>query len=98
MKCESCNQIVEIGDWPFCPHGPATNFNVIGDDIPGGLVIQHALFDSKGQPQKFYSKSSIKKAAFEAGLTNGYDTPKPNPRLQDREAKQVESKKDSTNN
>jgi hypothetical protein len=21
MKCPHCNEMMEVGDWPFCPHG-----------------------------------------------------------------------------
>ncbi len=88
MTCETCGDELTIGDWPFCK-GPGSHQpyrgGIISDDIPGGLIIKHALFDKDGNPQKFYSKSSIKAAAFAAGLTHGYDTPKPNPRLQDAE-------------
>ena len=61
------------------------------DDIPGGLVIRHALFGPDGKPQKFYSKSSIRKAAYEAGLTMGYETPKPNPRIVEQRAREAEA-------
>jgi len=26
MKCDQCNRDVNVGDWPFCPHGSARNF------------------------------------------------------------------------
>jgi hypothetical protein len=84
MTCDKCGQSLEVGDWPFCPHGQGTSA-VIGDDIPGGVVIRHM----SSIPQTFYSKSAIKKAAFERGLTHGDDTPKINPRLKDQEAQRA---------
>ena len=46
---------------------------VVGDDIPGGLVVKHLT----AQPQKFYSKTEIKRAANELGWVGTEDTPKP---------------------
>jgi hypothetical protein len=85
--CEKCGEPFEIGDWPFCPHG-AYRGGVIGDDIPGGVLIHHM----EAEPIRFYSKSAIKKAAFERGLTHGYDTPKPNQRIIEREQARKEGK------
>lgn len=80
MICEKCNHDVQIGAWPFCPHEPS-NFGVIGDDIPGGLLVKNGICWPDGTPRKFYSKSEIRKAADNAGLTIGGETPKPNQRL-----------------
>ena len=53
---------------------------IIGDSIPGGLEIRHGLVDPVPlQPRKFYSKTEIKRAANEAGLSWSGDTPKPYP-------------------
>ena len=35
MTCDTCGQPIGIGDWPFCPHGPA-RVNIIDDAIEGG--------------------------------------------------------------
>jgi hypothetical protein len=80
--CEKCSQPLNVGDWPFCPHGTG-NANVITDEIPGGVYIKHGLCFEDGTPRKFYSKSAIREAAFQKGLFQGTDTPKANPRLQD---------------
>jgi len=42
---------------------------VIGDDIPGGLVIKH--LDAK--PKTYYTRSEIRRAAAEKGWTWGHD-------------------------
>lgn len=68
--CEKCGHVLIMGEWPWCPHGSDGHYGVTGDDIPGGVVIQHALYDKEGRPQKFYSKSAIAKAAKAAGLVN----------------------------
>lgn len=54
---------------------------IIGDEIPGGLEIKHGLCNPDGSPRKFYSKSDIRKAAWEAGYTISGETPRPNPRI-----------------
>ncbi len=40
----------------------------IGDDIPGGLVLEHGLCHADGSPKRWDTKSSIAKAAKEKGL------------------------------
>ena len=46
---------------------------IVGDDIPGGIEIRH-LSD---RPERFYSKTDIKRACNERGWTWNGDTPKP---------------------
>jgi len=40
MTCERCGATIQIGEWPFCPHGRGT-YAAIADDIPGGLTIEN---------------------------------------------------------
>ena len=51
--------------WPFCPHTRIeTVYGVVGDDIPGGQVI-----DNLGhEPMTFYSKKAILAEADRRGL------------------------------
>lgn len=42
----------------------------IGDDIPGGLLVPHAVCNADGTPKRYYTKSDIAKAAKAAGWTN----------------------------
>ena len=49
---------------------PTTRGQVIGDDIPGGVEIKHALCNADGSPRKYYSKSEIKREADKRGYTN----------------------------
>ena len=69
MICEKCGHTLQVGDYPFCEkdggHLPGGN-SVVGDDIPGGLVIDH--FSST--PMKFYSKSAIAAEAKRRGLVS----------------------------
>lgn len=69
MICDKCNKELAISDWPFCPHGRA-NSGVIGDDIPGGILIRHGICNEDGTPRRYYSKSEIIKEATKRGLVN----------------------------
>lgn len=61
--CEKCGHVMRISDFPFCPHEP-TKMSVIGDDVPGGFVVENG-FD---EPTRFYSKSEHRKALDARGL------------------------------
>ena len=65
--CEKCGQPVQIGDWPFCPHGPANGLAVIDDTIPGGARWMHNLGDAPVWVEK---KSELKKLMAERGLVH----------------------------
>lgn len=69
MTCDKCNIELAVGDWPFCPHGLGHS-NVIGDDIPGGILIRHGICNEDGTPRKYYSKSEMTKEAKRRGLVN----------------------------
>lgn len=69
-NCEKCGQELQVGDFPYCPHGRGTGV-VVGDDIPGGLLIEHGLCDEKtGKPVRYYTKSDIAREAKARGLQN----------------------------
>lgn len=57
---------------------------VNSDDIPGGLLVRHGVCWPDGSPRKYYSKSEIRKAATEAGLTIGGETPNLSPKLKEK--------------
>lgn len=92
VYCETCNKQLSIGDWPWCPHDRNSTAMINGDDIPGGLDVRHGICWPDGTPRRFYSKSEIKRAAFEAGLFIVGDTPKVNPRLEEVKQRERESK------
>lgn len=69
MLCETCGEPLEIGVWPFCPHGTGSN-SVIADDIPGGVEIRNGLCNEDGSPHRYYSKSEMTKEAKRRGLVN----------------------------
>lgn len=62
--CDVCQQELEVGDFPFCPHGRGMS-NAITDDVPGGFWAENGFPD--GQPRKFYSKSEHVRALAQEG-------------------------------
>jgi hypothetical protein len=67
---------------------------VIQDSIEGGVEIRHGICSPDGSPRRYDSKSSIRKAAFEAGYFQGTDTPKVNHRIAEERAQQREAFKE----
>ena len=67
MTCERCGWELRIGDYPFCGNGrdhSPSKVSVIGDDIPGGQVIENLGHE----PMTFYSKAAIREEADRRGL------------------------------
>jgi hypothetical protein len=62
-KCSTCDQIVGIGDWPFCPHGRAS-IGAQSDGIPGGETLENV----GPEPVTFYSRSEKRRYLKEHGL------------------------------
>lgn len=65
MTCGKCGELVEIGEWPFCPHGIGFA-SVIGDEIPGGMVVENM----GPTPMRFDSKTAWKREMAARGLIN----------------------------
>jgi hypothetical protein len=61
--CASCGATIHVGDFPFCPHGPA-HFAAIGDELTGGFLQEN--FGDK--PEYFDSKRAMAKRADELNL------------------------------
>lgn len=66
---------LENGETPSCREcGAATkrlyssSAAVIGDDIPGGMLIKHGICNEDGTPRRYYSKSEMAKEAARRGL------------------------------
>lgn len=95
-RCHDCDAKVQALKWnyeapPDCPndHGPmfegdigpqGRSANVIGDDIPGGQMVEHAICNPDGTPRRFDTKSSIREEARRQGWTISGETPKPRER------------------
>jgi hypothetical protein len=83
IHCTNCDYRADdvwanAGEYPACPicHQPTERLwtstgSVVGDDIPGGLAIEHGICHSDGSPKTYYTKSSIYKAAKAKGLHVG---------------------------
>jgi hypothetical protein len=71
-ECPSCSVALEPNDDPE-PNRAAA---VVPDDIPGGLLVKHAICNDDGSPKRYYSKTEIKAAAAAKGWTINGDTPK----------------------
>lgn len=69
MTCERCGHALQVGEFPFCPHGFGSGV-VVADDIPGGVEIRHGLCNSDGTPRRYYSKSEIAREAKARGFEN----------------------------
>lgn len=67
--CPKCGHEIEIGEFPFCPHGFGS-MTIVGDDIPGGVEIKHGLCNEDGTPRRYYSKSEIAAEAKRRGYRN----------------------------
>lgn len=80
MTCPTCGHELQIGDFPFCngstvDHGRYGG-GVAADDIPGGMLIEHAICNPDGTPKRYYSKSEIRETARAKGWTISGETPK----------------------
>lgn len=64
MICDKCGGTIEIGEWPFCPHGFGASYNAQADDIPGGETLENVGHT----PQTFYSKSEKRRYLKAHGL------------------------------
>jgi hypothetical protein len=67
MTCDKCQKELQVGEWPFCPHGFGSN-SVQDDSIPGGLEMKNGLCNPDGTARKYYSKSEIAAEAQRRGL------------------------------
>ena len=89
FECKACGAVVAPLQWdsdpaPVCggcqqpmtlEQPPMRAASVIGDDIPGGMTLEHVALRN-GEPQRFYSKRAATDAAMRAGWTRFGDTPK----------------------
>lgn len=104
MNCENCGTYTtklkfhkEKSGWcPACFYAdevPIGQSSMIAtDEIPGGIEIRHGICNDDGTPKRFYSKSAIERAAYEAGYIVGDNTPKSNPRIVEQRAREREAR------
>jgi len=63
MTCESCGHQIEIGDWPFCPHGRGC-CGVVSDSFRGGVTLENL----GPEPVTVYSETERRRIMKERGL------------------------------
>ncbi len=67
VKCDKCDKVLAIGDYPFCPHGRGTGV-VVGDECD--VYAQHGLCNADGTPRHYTSKAEMKREAEKRGLVS----------------------------
>jgi hypothetical protein len=72
VNCPDCNLTAHLD---YDDHNVSAA--VVGDDIPGGIEIRHGVCNDDGSPRRFYSRTELKRALNEKGLTISGDTPRP---------------------
>jgi hypothetical protein len=61
--CERCGKILEVGDWPFCPHGRGYS-NVIPDEYASPQVLENVAHE----PVTVHSRSERRRVLRAHGL------------------------------
>lgn len=65
MTCDKCGHALQIGEYPFCPHGfPAANSKAMVDEWPMGKTFENGFT----KPTTFYSRSAHRAALAAKGL------------------------------
>lgn len=59
--CEKCQKVIDVGEWPFCPHG-RPSITVIGDEILGGA----RMFENLGHEAVYIDSRSMLKRELQA--------------------------------
>lgn len=72
MNCDRCLKPLALGEHGLfvCPLETRAGVSVIGDDIPGGVVMEHGVCHADGSPRRYYSKSEIAREAKRLGLVS----------------------------
>jgi hypothetical protein len=72
FACPSCHAFPApaIEDTPTRAHG------IVPDDIPGGMLVPHAICHADGTPKRYYSRSEMDRAARARGWVRDGETPK----------------------
>lgn len=63
VSCDRCGQPLNVGDYPFCPHGHGTGA-VFQDGIPGGIVVENygptpIRFDSHSDRRRYMKEHGL---------------------------------------
>lgn len=74
--CDRCGEELQVGSWPFCPHG-TSHLHVIQDSVPGGLWVENfgpkpMRFDSHSEKRRYMDVHGIRSQVRHIG-TQGSD-------------------------
>lgn len=74
---EQYDKLLKVGERPPCPICSGStetlwtrSANVVGDDIPGGVLIRNGICNEDGSPKRYYTKSEMRAEAKRRGLVN----------------------------
>lgn len=74
--CHKCGHEIRMAEFPFCPHGASHHFSITRDEIPGGLLVPHAICHPDGTPKRYDSMADIRRALAAKGYCIEGETPK----------------------
>lgn len=84
--CDRCGQPLNVGEYPFCPHGHGGS-NIARDEIPGGIVVENygpkpIRFDSHSDRRAYMKANGLQEREKFAPLPGTDKDPQgiPNPR------------------
>jgi hypothetical protein len=81
MLCEKCGKEIQVGEWPFCPHGfPIVGLSVQDDSIPGGETIENlaptpVTFHSRSEKRRYLKEHGIHEKVRHVGLQGSDKSP-----------------------
>ena len=64
IRCPECNRELHVGDWPYCPHGPAGHSIETNESFIGGVVLENMGHD----PVTVYSREQFRDEMRARGL------------------------------
>lgn len=67
MKCDDCGNELQIGEWPFCPHG------FTGRSARVASAFPYTTSNITGKPIEVSSESHLKALCAEHGVTHRPD-------------------------
>jgi len=64
MTCEKCGKTLEVGQWPYCPHGLAQSSIQTNESFIGGVTLEN-MGDA---PVTVYSREELRRECEKRGL------------------------------
>lgn len=63
-SCDMCGERLEVGTWPWCPHGRAQSSIQTDEAFIGGMTLEHMGHE----PVTVYSRAELKREMEKRGL------------------------------